>query len=108
MSAVALLARTREAGVEVHVVGGDLRLRGRPAPDLVQAIRAAKPALVEILHGDACRLCGERLRWPGPAGVPSRTGPRSAMAAPIARLGGSGVVPSGPPSRPMRSPMRAS
>ena len=69
MSAVALLARARDAGVEVHVDGGDLRLRGRPDPDLVQAIREAKPVLVAILRGYRCRWCGEPMAWPGPAGV---------------------------------------
>ena len=73
-AAVALLARAREARVDVRVHGGDLRLRGKPDADLVQAIREAKPALVAILRGDTCRWCGEPMAWPGPAGVVAAAG----------------------------------
>ena len=78
MSAVALLARARDAGVDVRVHGGDLRLRGKPDADLFQAIREAKPALVAILRGDTCRWCGEPMSWPGPAGVVEAAGTATA------------------------------
>jgi hypothetical protein len=64
MSAVALLARARDAGVDVRVHGGDLRLRGTPDADLVQAIREAKPALVAILRGDT-PAAGAASPWHG-------------------------------------------
>ena len=69
MTAVALLARARDAGVHVRAIGGDLRLHGRPDGDLVRAMREAKPELIGILRGNRCRLCGKLLAWPAPAGI---------------------------------------
>ena len=63
MNAVALLAQVRAAGVDVRVVDGDIRLRGRPEATLVQSVREAKPALVRLLTGRNCYRCGAA---PGP------------------------------------------
>ena len=58
MNAVALLARAREAGVDVRVDQGDILLRGQPDAALVQSMREAKPALVRLLTGRDCYRCG--------------------------------------------------
>jgi hypothetical protein len=60
VNAVKLLARARAAGIKVRAVGGQLRLRGRPDPDLVNAMREAKPALLRILTGQDCSRCGSQ------------------------------------------------
>jgi hypothetical protein len=61
-----------------HSIGVRLTLRGEhiewtaaraPTDDLLTTLRDHKPAIVAILRGDACRSCGERLAWPGPAGI---------------------------------------
>ena len=50
---------------------------------------AAKRTLAELLHGERCRCCGERMAWPGPAGVIFADGTaecRSCTDAEAARL----------------------
>ena len=69
MTAAALLAEAREAGVGLRLVEGAPKVSGCPSPDLLARLRGAKPELVELLRGDRCRWCGDRLAWPGPAGI---------------------------------------
>ena len=45
------------------------KVEGKPEPKLLARLRETKAAIVEILTATRCRLCGERLRWPGPVGV---------------------------------------
>ena len=58
-------------GVRLAVSGGFIEWQASQTPpqDFLAAIAAIKPELVEILHGDRCRWCGDRLAWPGPAGI---------------------------------------
>ncbi|MFO1037305.1 MAG: hypothetical protein U1E45_10705 [Geminicoccaceae bacterium] len=69
--AVELLKDAVREGVEFRVDGHLLLLKGRPSADLVAALRAAKPEIMALLRGDACRICGERINadnWRDPAG----------------------------------------
>src|SRR4051812_26411743 len=51
------------------MVDGKPKVGGAPSADLLARLREAKPELVELLRGDRCRWCGDRLAWPGPAGI---------------------------------------
>ena len=91
MSTHPLLAEARKAGVTLAVDGGSLRLSATNAPDpaLIARLREAKSELTELLRGDRCRACGERMAWPGPAGVILADGTaecRACTDAEIARL----------------------
>jgi hypothetical protein len=53
MSAAAVLARARAAGLAVEARGDRLHLRGQePTPDLMADLRQHKPALVRLLTGE--------------------------------------------------------
>lgn len=69
MTVAALRAEAAGAGLELWLEGERVRWRGRPAPDLLARLRERKAELVELLRGERCRSCGERMAWPGPAGV---------------------------------------
>ena len=69
MSAPALLREAAEAGVNLRLVEGRPKMSGAPSPDLLARLRAHKEELTQILAGDRCRRCGERMRWPEPDGV---------------------------------------
>ena len=69
MNAVALLREAAAAGVTIRIVEGRAKVEGKPEPELLARLRETKAAIVEILTATRCRLCGERLRWPGPVGV---------------------------------------
>lgn len=69
MSAAALLAEARAAGLSIRLAAGKAKLAGNPSPDLLARLRNAKAELVEILAGDRCRHCSQRMAWPGPVGV---------------------------------------
>jgi hypothetical protein len=71
VSAAALLREASLSGVEVAVVLGRVRLRATSGPpaDLLARLRSSRVEIVEILDGNRCRRCGERMGWPGPAGV---------------------------------------
>ena len=63
-------------GIRLSVHGGFIEWeaeRELPA-SLLPLIRDHKPELIQILRGDRCRWCGERLAWPGPVGVVEGTG----------------------------------
>src|SRR5215213_11929950 len=69
MSAAALLAETRAAGLSIRLADGKLELAGNPSADLLARLREVRADLIEILGGDRCRHCGEQMAWPDPAGV---------------------------------------
>ena len=69
MNAVALLAEAHAAGVTLRLADGTPKVGGDPPPDLLARLRAHKAELVELLRGDRCRHCSERMAWPGPAGL---------------------------------------
>ena len=58
-------------GVHLSVKDGFIEWRADQMPPhgFLVAIAAVKPDLIEILRGDRCRWCGDRLAWPGPAGI---------------------------------------
>ena len=75
VTARALLERSRNAGLLVRLDGGELRLRSRRGPppaELLDALRANKPLLVEYLrdartaHVHPCSVCGDWF-FPEPA-----------------------------------------
>ena len=89
MSAARLLGEAATAGVELWRDGERVRWRGTPPAGLLDRLRAHKGDLVELLRGDRCRACGERMAWPGPAGVIFTDGTaecRACTDAEIARL----------------------
>ena len=69
MSAARLLADARAAGVQLWRDGERVRWRGAPPAGLIDQLRTHKCDLIELLRGDRCRSCDERMAWPGPAGV---------------------------------------
>ena len=69
MTAAALLREAAQAGVTVRLAEGKPKVAGNPPPELLARLRENKAAIVTILIGDACRWCGEILRWPRPAGI---------------------------------------
>jgi hypothetical protein len=71
-----------ELGVHLSVSGGFIEWEAAQEPpgDFLAKVAAVKPALVELLRGDRCRRCGERLAWPGPAGVTFADGTSECMA----------------------------
>jgi hypothetical protein len=69
VTAAALLAEARAAGVTLRLAGSTPKVAGGPSPELLAQLRAARVEVVELLRGDRCRHCGDRLAWPGPAGI---------------------------------------
>ena len=70
-AAAAVFRESVERGIHLSVAGGYIEWEATCAPTLalVQRLRDHKPELIQILRGERCRRCGERLSWPGPAGV---------------------------------------
>jgi hypothetical protein len=64
-----LLAEAEAAGLHLWREGARVRWRGDPPPGLIERLRARKAEVAEVLDGERCRRCGERLAWPGPVGV---------------------------------------
>jgi hypothetical protein len=69
MSAAALLAEARAAGLSIRLADKKAKLAGNPSPELLARLREVRAELIEILGGDRCRRCSERIAWPGPVGV---------------------------------------
>jgi hypothetical protein len=73
VSAAQLLDKAAAARVRLRAEkDGTVKVLARPSdvpPDLLAALRAHKAELAALLTGVACRWCGERMGWPGPAGV---------------------------------------
>jgi hypothetical protein len=69
VTAAALLAEARAAGVTLRLAGSTPKVAGKPSPELLARLRAARVEVVQLLRGDRCRWCGDRLAWPGPAGI---------------------------------------
>jgi hypothetical protein len=71
MSGPSLLAEARRCGITLAIVSGEVRLSAAAPPDpaLLARLRMAKAELAELLQGDRCRRCGQRMAWPGPAGL---------------------------------------
>ena len=71
MTAAALLPEAKAAGVELRVENGAIRLFAvsAPPPEFLARLRVHKPELIELLRGDRCRHCGERLVWSRPGAV---------------------------------------
>jgi hypothetical protein len=69
VSAVALLAEARDAGVTLRLAGSTPKVAGSPSPELLARLRGARVEVVELLRGDRCRRCGDRLAWRSPAGI---------------------------------------
>ena len=74
MSAAALLAEARAAGVTLRLAGSTPKVAGSPSPELLARLRAARVEVVELLRGDRCRWCGGHMGWPAPVGVVEGTG----------------------------------
>ena len=70
-AAAQVFAAARSYGIRLSVNGGFIEWEAERSPpdELLAPIATAKLELIEILRGDRCRCCGERLAWPGPAGV---------------------------------------
>jgi hypothetical protein len=43
--------------------------RASKAPEGPVLAAMTMPEVIELLRGDRCRWCGERMAWPGPAGI---------------------------------------
>lgn len=81
MSAVAVLVEALAAGVRLRVdERGQVRAAGVITPDLLARLRAHKAELLELLRGDRCRGCGQRLAWPDAVGVVHGDGLASCFA----------------------------
>jgi hypothetical protein len=67
--AAAALALTQEAGVQLRVDAGRLKVVGRPETvpaEVLATLREHKAEVVELLTGHRCRYCGRRLDWREP------------------------------------------
>jgi hypothetical protein len=66
MSVAELLDRARSAGITIEPVAGRLRLRSSRVPpaDLLEQLRANKPAILEALAGDPLPPIDDRRRGP--------------------------------------------
>ena len=60
-----------ELGVRLSVSGGFIEWEAaqEPPEDFLAAVAAVKTGLIEILRGDRCRSCGDRVAWPWAGGV---------------------------------------
>src|SRR5215213_4605541 len=76
MNAASLRNEAEAAGVTLTLSGSEVHLEAAtaPPPELLAQLRAARVEVVEILRGDRCRRCGERMGWPAPVGVVEGTG----------------------------------
>src|SRR5215213_11036380 len=76
MNAASLRAEAEAAGVTLTLSGCEVHLEAAaaPPPELLARLRAARVEVVEILRGDRCRWCGNRMGWPVPDGVVEGTG----------------------------------
>ena len=54
----------------LRLVAGNPKVGGNPSPDLLARLRQHKPELIELLSGNACRYCGERIDWREPGARP--------------------------------------
>jgi hypothetical protein len=62
---------------EAYVTGIELNPDGRirmvaaqaPPADLLAVLRARKAEIIELLRGERCRHCGERIDWTRPGAV---------------------------------------
>jgi hypothetical protein len=70
-TAASVLKEATSLGITFSVHGGLIQWKAaRPPPDdVLGRLRAHKPELIEILAGDRCRYCGERIARLGPVGV---------------------------------------
>jgi hypothetical protein len=87
VSAAALLAEARTAGVTLRLAGSTPKVAGSPSPELLARLREARPEIIELLRGDRCRHCGERLAWPGPAGITFADGTSECMRCEAREVG---------------------
>jgi hypothetical protein len=71
LSAARLLREAQAAGLRLRAEGDQLRAEADAAPavTLLARLRAHKGELLELLRGDRCQHCFERLAWPAPVGV---------------------------------------
>jgi hypothetical protein len=70
--AAAALALAQEAGVQLRVDEGRLKVVGRPEAvpaDVLATLREHKAEVLELLTGHRCRYCGRRVTWTEPGGV---------------------------------------
>ncbi|HEX6013993.1 MAG TPA: hypothetical protein VFY87_19790 [Geminicoccaceae bacterium] len=81
MSAVRLLREAQAAGLRLRVEDGQVRVAADRAPptELLEGLRAHKSEILELLRGERCRGCGERLAWPAPVGVVHGDGQASCL-----------------------------
>ena len=70
-TAADVLRAAAELGVHLSVSGGFIEWEAalEPPGDFLAKVAAVKPALIEILRGDRCLRCAERLAWPAAAGI---------------------------------------
>jgi hypothetical protein len=80
-SAVRLLRGAQAAGLRLRGEAGKVHLAADQAPpaELLERLRAHKGELLELLRGERCRGCGERLAWPAPVGVVHGDGQASCL-----------------------------
>jgi len=98
----AVLDRLAAAGISVRVEGGNIKLRGRnPPPDLLADLRAAKPALVELLTTDAAEEQAPPQAAPTPPTAPAEEQhPAVALLAKLPRRQAEAPPPAEPAERP--------
>jgi hypothetical protein len=72
VKAAHLVAQAEAAGVRVQLnPDGRIRMVAAQAPpaDLLAVLRARKAEIIELLRGERCRHCGERIDWTRPGAV---------------------------------------
>lgn len=79
MTAAAVLREASQDGVAIRLADGKPKVAGNPSPELLARLREFKPAIIEILKGDACRWCGVPLNWPRPVGITFADGTAECM-----------------------------
>ena len=68
-SGPALLREARTTGITLRLAGDTVKVGGALSPEFLARLRAHKLELAELLQGDRCRYCGERLVWSRPGAV---------------------------------------
>jgi hypothetical protein len=70
-AAAAIVREAGALGVRLTPHGDFIDWRAERAPPeaLLAHLRARKAEVLELLRGDRCRHCGDRLAWPVPVGV---------------------------------------
>jgi hypothetical protein len=70
-AAAAIVREAGALGVRLTPHGDFIDWRAERAPPeaLLAHLRARKGEVLELLRGERCRRCGERLAWPAPVGV---------------------------------------